>query len=220
MENVEDGRSAWVLPVMSWAAINKAKARLRGSVEDVPSHVDDIELRPLSRQLLAWWLEAQAGRTMPEPEDVDPKALIELLPYFRMMRWENEERLEFRIYGSALVEATGMDLTGMNCIAPFDYGGKDDDVARLKLIHAHPCGLLLQRDLMRPDGSSYTCEFMTLPVSGGADGRNRIVGTVVPCEEIDERRLDFSLKSPLIVRRAVFFDTGNGLPDAAKALSI
>lgn len=220
MENTDDNRSAWVLPVMSWSAINKAKARLRGSVDDAPSHIDDIELRPLSRELLAWWLEVQDGRVMPEPEDVDPRALVELLPYFRMLRWENEERLVFRIYGSALTETTGMDLTGMNSIAPFDYDGKEDDVARLKLMHEHPCGLLLHRDLSRPDGSVYTCEFLNLPVAGGRGGMNRIVGTITPCAPVDERALEFSLKKALTVRRAVFIDIGCGIPDAAAALSV
>jgi len=220
MENTEDGRSAWVLPVMSWSAINKAKARLKGSVEDAPSHVGDIELRPISRELLAWWYEARGARMMPEPEDVDPKALVELLPYFRMLRWEDEERLVFRIYGSALAEATGMDLTGKNSIAPFDYDGKEDDVARLKLMHQHSCGLLLHRDLSRPDGSTYTCEFLNLPVTGGAENMPRIIGTITPCAAVDERKLDFSLKKALTVRRAVFIDIGFGLPDEAKALSV
>ncbi|MGV8997620.1 MAG: PAS domain-containing protein [Parvibaculaceae bacterium] len=220
IEGTEENRSAWILPVMSWSAINKAKARLRGSIEDVSSHIDDIELRPISRELFAWWREARDERAMPAAEDVDPKALVELLPYFRMLRWEDEERLEFRIYGSALTEATGMDLTGMNSIAPFDYDGKADDVARLKLMHKHPCGLLLHRDLSRPDGSTYTCEFMNLPVSGGAENGNRIIGTITPCAQFDERKLDFSLKTALTVRRAVFIDIGFGLPDEAKALSV
>ncbi len=216
----EDGRSAWVAASMSWAAINKARARLKGTIEDAPSHIGDIELQSLSRELLAWWLEAQRGRAMPEPEDVDPRALVELLPYFRMLRWESDDQLMFRIFGSALAETAGIDLTGMNSLAPFDYAGKADDIARLKLMHSHPCGLLLHRDLTRPDGSVYRCEFMNLPLTGGAEGMNRIVGTITPCAPVDERKLDFSLQTALTVRRAVFIDIGCGLPEEAARLSV
>lgn len=218
--SAEDTRSAWVAASMSWAAINKARARLKGTIEDAPSHIGDIELQSLSRELLAWWLEAQRGRAMPDPEDVDPRALVELLPYFRMLRWEGEDQLVFRIFGSALSEAAGFDLAGLNSIAPFDYAGREDDIARLKLMHSHPCGLLLHRDLTRPDGSVYMCEFMNLPVTGGAEGMNRVVGTITPCSAFDERKLDFSLQKPLTVRRAVFIDIGFGLPEEAARLSV
>lgn len=218
--NAEDERSAWVVASLSWSAINKARARLKGTIEDAPSHVADIELQSLSRELLAWWLEARDSRVMPDPEDVDPRALVELLPYFRMLRWEGDDQLIFRIFGSALCETTGMDLTGLNSFAPFDYEGKTDDIARLKLMHEHPCGLLLHRDLTRPNGSVYTCEFLNLPLTGGKECMNRIVGTITPCTAFDERKLDFSLQKPLAVRRAEFIDIGCGLPAEAARLSV
>lgn len=198
----------------------KARARIAGPVEQAPSHVGDIELHPLSRQLLAWWLETRGTRVMPAPDDVSPKALVELLPYIRLLRWENENELVFRIFGSALAEATGFDLTGYNSIGEGDYAGKADDVTRLKLLHAQPCGVLLHRDLMRPDGSTYTCEFLNLPISSGEDGKTRVVGTVVPCEEVSEAKLDYDIKTPLTVRRAAFIDIGFGLPEAAERLSV
>lgn len=220
MEQQESNRSAWVLPSLSWSAVKKARARITGSRENLPTHLGDIELQSLSRELLAWWLDVRRDRAMPSAEDIDPRLLVELLPYFRMMRWEEDGRLIFRIFGSALVEATGFDLTGYPTFAPEEYEGKEDDIARLKLLHSHPCGLLLQRDLQRPDGSRYRCEFMTLPVSGGEDGKDRIVGTVMPCQEIDEAALDFTLTHPLLARRAVFIDIGFGLPDEVARLSV
>jgi hypothetical protein len=220
MDRSHINRSAWVLPSLSWSAVTKARARLKNAVAHVPSHIGDIKLQSLSRELLSWWLDARQGRAMPMPDSVDPRVLVELMPYFRMMRWEDDGRLIFRLYGSALVEATGFDLTGYPCIAPEDYEGKADDIARLKLLHAHPCGLLMHRDLHRTDGTTYTCEFMTLPVAGGDDGKNRIVGTVLPCVEVDEHRLDFTLSVPLTLRRAVFLDIGYGLPDEAADLSL
>ena len=213
-------RGGWVQRALSWSTINKARARIAGSVEQAPSHVDDIEIHSLSRQLLAWWMEARGDRVMPGPEDVSPKALVELLPYIRLLQWEGEEELIFRIYGSALVEATGFDLTGYNSIAGEEMPGRADDIARLKLLHSEPCGALFHREMTRADGSTYICEFMNLPISAGPDGKTRIIGSVIPREEISEASLKIELTVPLTLKRAAFIDIGQGLSDKAKAMRV
>jgi hypothetical protein len=215
----EKPRTAWVRPSLDWSTINAVKARLKGSVEQAPSHIDDIELMPMSRQFFAWWMEMRGGKTMPEPDDMNPRGLVELMPYFRMLRWESETSLVVRIFGSALAEAIGMDLTGFCTFGDTDFPGRAEDMARLKLMHAHPCGLLMHRDLNGPDGTPYRCELINLPVSAGPDGGNRIVGTVVTRKPLTESEFDFKLSPPLTLRRAAFIDIGHGLPEAAAGLS-
>tara|TARA_R110002124_G_scaffold24062_4_gene88476 strand:+ start:908 stop:1576 length:669 start_codon:yes stop_codon:yes gene_type:complete len=219
-EQAEKQRTAWVWPALAWSTITGVKARLNGTGPDAPTHAGDIELSHMSREFFGWWLEARGPRAMPEPDDVSPKALVELLPYFRMLRWESETSLVFRIYGSALVETTGFDLTGYCTFGEADYAGKADDIARLKLMHMQPCGLLTLRELRGPDGTPYLCEIINLPVSDGGDGKNRIVGTVVTRQAVEEADLDFKLSPPLTLRRAVFIDLGFGVPAAATGLSV
>ncbi len=219
-EVTEKSRAAWVRPMLDWATIKKVKARLVGTVEQAPSHVGDVELMAMSREFFAWWLEARGPRAMPGADDMSPRGLVELLPYFRMLRWEGEDCLVFRIFGSALAEATGFDLTGMCTFGEADYPGKADDKARLKLMHTHPCGLLMHRDLVGPDGTPYSCELINLPVAAGPDGGNRVVGTVVTRMAVPEHEVDFKLAPPLTLRRARFIDVGFGLPDAARTLSV
>lgn len=214
LENEEQRRPAWVRPHMEWAAVERAKARLSGSVKDVPREIGGIEITHLSHQFYAWWLEARGTRIMPAPDDVNPRALVELLPYMRYLSWEENDRLVFRIYGSALEAATGIDLTGTNTFGDnMDYPGRAEDMARLKLLHSHPCGLLLIRELRTPEGQPYLCELMTLPVAAGADGKNRVIGTVMARERMPESDVDFRLAPPLTLRRAIFFDIGFGVPD-------
>tara|TARA_R110000824_G_scaffold118960_14_gene271930 strand:- start:49784 stop:50458 length:675 start_codon:yes stop_codon:yes gene_type:complete len=215
----ESRRSSWVLPRLSWDAVTNAKARISGPLEQAPAFVRDIELHSLSRQLYAWWLELRGLRLMPGSDNIDPRQLVELMPYFRMLRWDGENELTMRIYGSALVEATGFDLTGFNIFPPGDYAGKANDIARLKMMHEQPCGLLMHRDVTGIDGVARLCEFINFPMEGTDDGRKRIVGTIVPCAPIDEADLDFTLKVPLTVRRAAFIDIGYGLPAGVDHLS-
>ena len=127
----EKQRTAWVWPALAWSTIT----------------VGDIELSPMSREFFNWWLEARTARPMPAPDDVSPKALVELLPYFRLLRWEGDERLVFRIFGSALVETTGFDLTGFCTFGEADYEGKAEDIARLKLMHAQQISISSSRRL-------------------------------------------------------------------------
>ena len=207
-------RPVWTESHLEWSSAENAKVRIAGSVEAVPGRIGDIDLTHLSRQFYAWWHEARGARAMPAPEDVNPRALIELLPYLRYLSWEEGDRLVFRIYGSALAEATGIDLTGTDTFGDdADYPGKAEDKARIRLLHEHPCGLLLIRELTGPDGASHLCELMTLPVSAGDDGKDRIIGTVMLRERLPGDEVDFRLSPPLTLRRAVFFDVGHGVPD-------
>ncbi len=118
------------------------------------------------------------------------------------------------------METTGFDLTGYCTFGKADYEGKAQDIARLKAMHTQPCGLLTLRELRGPDGTPYLCELINLPVSGGSDGKNRIVGTVVTRQPVNESELDFKLSPPLTLRRAVFIDLGLGVPDEAAVLSV
>lgn len=215
-----DRRSGWELPALSWNAVMKARARIDGSDENVPTHVGDIKLHSLSRQVFAWWMDKRKDRAMPDAEDVNPRGLVELLPYIRLLHWNEEDDLVVRIFGSALAAVSGIDLTGSSVFLVDDYPERDNDKARLKAIHDHPCGLLLHREYTATDGSPCVCEFINLPVASAGDGMGRIIGTIVPCDPIEENKLKFTVTAEPILRRAAFIDIGFGLPDAAAGLCV
>lgn len=215
-----DRRYGWELPALSWNAVVKARARIDGSDEHVPTHVDDIELHSLSRQIFAWWMDARKDRLMPEAGDVHPRKLVELLPYIRLLQWNDEDDLIVRIFGSALAAVSGIDMTGSSVFLVDDYPERENDKARLKLIHDHPCGLLLHREYIAPDGVPCVCEFINLPIGAASDGLGRIIGTIIPCVRIEESKLKFSVTGEPVLRRAAFIDIGFGLPEEAHKLSV
>lgn len=210
---IADGRPTWVKSLMEWATVDRIKARLSGSIDQVPTEIGGTEISNVGRQLYAWWLEARGSDPMPGPDAVDLRALVELLPYIRYMSWEDDEKLVFRIFGSALVEGCGFDLTGHNVFGPGDHPEVVIDRQRLRALHVQPCGILMIRDIPDRTGNFYPCEFMTLPVAAGADGKERLIGTVVPREKMTEWNVDVALDRILTLRRAVFIDTGCGVPD-------
>ena len=210
----ETPSSAWVTPVLSRDYVSGVTIDLKGELSAVPRVHGGMELTGIGHQFLAWWLEARGDGPMPAPEAVRPRALRKILPYIRYMSWEGPEQLVFRIYGSALAEASGIDLTGVDLFGLGEYPGRALDIARLRALHDTPCGVVLLREMRGFDGNAYPCEMVTLPVASGADGKPRVIGTILPVEVREEVwtkkiRLD---REPGLTR-AVFIDTGHGVPD-------
>lgn len=218
VEDIAGRRSAWITPLMQWSTLERLRARLRGSAEHVPSEIGGVPLTNVGRQLYAWWLEARGSREMPASEDVDLRALVELLPYIRYLSWEDEKTLIFRIYGSALVEGSGFDLTGYNVFGSGEHAEAAIDRARLQALDAQPCGILMVRDIHDKSGKAYPCEFMTLPIGPDSQGKARVIGTVAPCDHVPEWAVDVTFDRLLTLRRAVFIDTGCGVPDPSLGL--
>ncbi len=213
-----DKRPVWVQSLMQRSAVETAKARLQGPIDHVPVEVGGLPLSNVGRQLYAWWLEARGDKPMPLSSDVSLRGLVELLPYIRYLSWEDEKSLIFRIYGSALVEGSGFDLTGYNVFGPDEHAEAAIDRARLRVLHAQPCGVVMIRDIFDRSGRAYACEFMTLPIAPDGDGKDRIIGTVVPCEDIAEWNVDVVFDRIQTLHRATFIDTGFGVPAASLGL--
>lgn len=212
-EGAGEDRRVWAYPLLQWSNIERVKARLPNSAVEAPAGIGELHFSNAGRELYSWWLTARGDRPMPMADDVDPRALVELLPYLRYLSWEDEERLVFRIYGSALVEASGIDLTGYDVFNWFDNAERRADQARLRALHAHPCGVVMIRDIPDRSGRVYPCEFLTLPIAPGEDGKNRVIGTVVPASRMAEWNVDVVLDRTLTLRHAAFLDVGFGTPE-------
>lgn len=211
-ESAGGERRVWAHPLLLWSNIERVKARLPDGTSEAPAGTGEITFSNIGRQFYAWWLSARGEQAMPSAEDVDPRALVELLPYLRYLSWEDDERLVFRIYGSALVEAGGIDLTGYDVFNPFDPVERAMDQARMRLLHSQPCGIVMIRDIPDRAGRTYPCEFLTLPIAPGPDGKNRIIGTVVPAAKIAEWNVDVVFDRTLTLKQAAFLDIGFGMP--------
>ncbi|MAN61113.1 MAG: hypothetical protein CMI60_04115 [Parvibaculum sp.] len=82
-----------------------------------------------AREILCWWLSVRGDRRIPSADDVDLRSLVELTPYIRYMSWEGDESLVIRVFGSALCEAAGMDLRGIDLFSFGEYENKKRDMA-------------------------------------------------------------------------------------------
>jgi len=140
------------------------------------------------------------------------EALVELAPYLRYLSWDGPERLTVRLFGTALCEGLKVDITGQDLFGFGNYPHRDRDIARLKLLHSFPCGVVLFWEMTDTAGGVHQLELLTLPIGAGADGANRLIGTVMPIQQ--ESRWDAVLtcaETPKL-RDALFIDLGFGVP--------
>lgn len=75
--------------------------------------MDDQITHPLLRQLYAYWDGKRAGRPMPARRDLDPVEIPGLLRHLILLDVTHApSRFRVRLYGTAVAELRGRDLTG------------------------------------------------------------------------------------------------------------
>lgn len=213
-----DPASHGAVPGWILAAFDPARA---ASVRSPGSHLADglaathgsITLTHVSQQLLAYWHWARGGKAMPAAGDIRPPDMRELLPYVRYLCWESPEVLRFRVFGGALTEAMGADLTGLNLLDLFTPDQREVETRRLTVLHDHPCGIVMRRRFHALSGDSHLIEMVNLPVAPGADGQARVLGAVMACEPPEQWRIAYDRTRPMEHVDAAAIDLGAGVPE-------
>lgn len=83
------------------------------------AHLDD----PLLRELYAYWRLKRGSCRMPARRQIDPADVPRLLPHLVISEGvEDGRRFRYRLAGTAIVHAMGLDPTG-RCVEQVDGGG-------------------------------------------------------------------------------------------------
>ncbi len=177
-----------------------------------------IETGDLSQRgaaFLAYWMRARGSASMPSPDDIDPSAFVSLLPYMRYLRWAGSDRVVYRVWGTMLAEWMKTDLTGDNVFDLLPEKERSVEQERMRLLHSMPCGFVQHREVTDTRGLVHVFEFLTLPVSAGADGALRMIGTGTMCDEQAADRFELDAGPRTVIKRIGYLDLGFGLPVSA-----
>ncbi len=75
--------------------------------------MDEDALHPLLRDLFGYWDAKRGGRAMPARRDLDPVEIPRLLKHLILLDVTHDPlRFRVRLYGTAVAELRGRDLTG------------------------------------------------------------------------------------------------------------
>jgi hypothetical protein len=71
-----------------------------------------LDENPILSGLWRYWQRKRAGRPLPSRADIDPMEIPAVLPYVLLVERSDEGRFRYRLAGTAVVDAYGMELTG------------------------------------------------------------------------------------------------------------
>ena len=140
---------------------------------------------PLVRSMSDWW-NAHRGEDVPDRSTLDPFALKATLPYLLISDVEPTPfRIRYRLVGTKVVEATGLDFTGryLDELVPGDPDEPWMSDYRRSFDTRMP--VIGRSTVQMTSGASYHYEFGIFPVRNGGPHIVQFVGV--------EDYFDFSL---------------------------
>jgi hypothetical protein len=209
----------WIAHQLEASYVSRVKARVENPECDVPLIVDGYEVSNVGHQLLVWWLSARGDRVLPDVNDLDMRALVELSPYLRYASWEGPEELIVRVFGSALSVGASRDTTGENIYADQSASWRDHDLCRMTEMRDKPFGLINFWAVKDDQGGGLFVEVVSLPIAPGADGKQRVISSFMPIDVIHKSGMGDRLETTIDIdcsvefRGEIFIEAGLGVPD-------
>ncbi|MEM0945303.1 MAG: PAS domain-containing protein [Pseudomonadota bacterium] len=131
-----------------------------------------------TRALLAYWDRLRDGRRLPFRAEIDPRDMNCDPRNLFILESLGAGNIRFRLAGTALVEAFGMELRGMSVRAIMQGKARESISALLEETMAEP-GIGYARLRDSADSSSHW-EILLLPLRSDFGATDRIIGALVP----------------------------------------
>jgi len=138
-------------------------------------------LHPEIRALESYWQDLRAGRAWPFRAEVDPRDIPSKIGHLFILEDLGLGNVRFRICGTALADAFGMELRGMPVGAIMELGARQSLTELLRETLAEP-GVGHAR-LRRADGRKEAWEILFLPLRSDSGRVDRVIGALHCLEE-------------------------------------
>ena len=171
-------------------------------------------LTPTLQIFLECWKSAREGDAVPKRAAIRPDIFPrQSLGYITYQEYEAPGVLVWRIAGTALVDAIGMELTGRNALDLLHVDERDYDLMTIEAALAHPCGMIYAMASHSTYGEPAINRLLQLPVRGGDGTINRFVGMVEPYTLPDNSPAIDLGEHSLRRGEGALVDIGFGTPD-------
>ncbi|NQV60402.1 MAG: PAS domain-containing protein, partial [Alphaproteobacteria bacterium] len=181
--------------------------------------LDDIKTQECRAFALAWqgWRGAEL---VPTRADVRIPEIVRLLPFVSVLEIISPEVANFRLFGTALYDALGVDLTGLNYFDMTKPEKRDLRIQRTCQLSAHPCGSHYLHSIAYKSGRTVPTEVLSLPVrpNDPSSGPQQF-SIAIPMEDIRMAGTAVEPKRLPVSESFQFVDIGAGVPDASLNLA-
>lgn len=178
------------------------------------------DLTPALQEFFDCWKGACQHGDIPERAairpDIFPRQSLGFLTY---QEYVSHGVLLWKIAGTALVDAFGMEVAGLNALDMLPPDGLENDIATVEIAMAHPCGIIYVLAFKSEYAEPILYRILQLPVRGDDGTVNRFVGMAEPY--IRAPNLSEGDLGHAAARRGEggLVDVGFGLPDINTELS-
>lgn len=133
-------------------------------------------LHPDLRALEAYWQDLRAGRACPYRAEVDPRDIPSKIGHLFILEDLGCGNIRFRISGTALTDAFGMELRGMPVGSIMEFAARQSLTELLRETLAEPG--VGQARLSRSEGRAEAWEIVLLPLRSDNGRIDRLIGAL------------------------------------------
>lgn len=146
-------------------------------------------IHPQTRSLCRYFEDLRGGRTVPSRAEVDPRDMPCRASNLFILEDLGRGQIRFRLAGSALTEACGQELRGLNIRSLMEGRARESMTALIEETLAEP-GVGYAR-LARAGAPDEMWELLLLPLRSDSGSVDRVLGSLVPLglEQAPRRRL-------------------------------
>ncbi len=164
---------------------------------------------------MAAWHTWRGERLLPSRRDFDLSMIKRLLPRMVLLDVRSADEVRFRLVGTGITRALGVELTGRNYL---DLGDPNDRGERASFLFAElnqPCGAVMLYPIYYASGRMAPMEVISAPVAPDKPGDPPLV--VALLSELDAAATaepmapEFGVRLPT-GRQFRYFDIGAGVP--------
>ncbi|MEM1275914.1 MAG: PAS domain-containing protein [Pseudomonadota bacterium] len=135
-------------------------------------------LHTQTRALFSYWDRLRAGRPLPFRAEIDPRDMECDARNLFILESVGEGNIRFRLAGSAIADAFGMDLRGMSIRSIMSGRSRESIAALIDEVLAEP-GVGYAR-LVEDTDSATSWEILLLPLKSDFGAVDRIIGALNP----------------------------------------
>lgn len=166
-----------------------------------------------TQSLFEYWCSLRGQDIVPSRSDLQPGAILPLLPNLMILEYREPGTLIYRLAGTSSVEILGVDFTGSNLYDHLALHQRSAAELRFNTLRAHPCGLIAHEKLRSKHQTPFVVEIIYLPLRDRDGEITQLIGSATTIKR-GENESGAGEAEAMTAIAVDFLDIGAGLPQS------
>lgn len=139
----------------------------------------------VSQTLFAYWNRLRGDRLAPKRFEIEPSSIAGFLPDTFILERIDAKTIRFRLAGTRISEAFGIDFRGVNLFDLFDTQDRAALQREMTLVSGEGAVSVFQVEAESATGLLVAFEFLVLPLTHTGASIDRFLGSCAPLDKPD-----------------------------------